>query len=103
MRKNNKEDARFLWPKASLQNSSTLSDKKQTPERSARGFTLPSVTEPARRFGLGSPPGATPTKLCHHTMGSETRSPKPELSTLVGLGTFYFGPTGVWLPIVAPK
>src|SRR2546421_12478193 len=47
-----------------------------------------------RRLGFGQPqPGATPARLCEHTMWVASRPSEPELSTLVGTGTFYFGPT----------
>ena len=42
---------------------------------------------------LGAEPGTTPVRLCEHTMEVEVDPQKQELSTLVGLGTFYFGPT----------
>ena len=42
---------------------------------------------------LGDPPGATPAGLCEHTMGVEPRPSKPELSTWLGIGTFYLAPT----------
>src|ERR1700680_5029702 len=38
-------------------------------------------------------PGATPVRLCEHTRRVSFKPSKAELSTLVGLGTFYFGPT----------
>src|ERR1700686_1381738 len=37
--------------------------------------------------------GATPARLCEHTMRVASRPSKPELPTLAAVGTFYFGPT----------
>ena len=42
---------------------------------------------------LGTPPGATPAELCQHSTRILENPPKPELSTLAALGTFYFGVT----------
>src|ERR1035441_10246906 len=52
---------------------------------------LPEPTPSPRLWATA--PGATPARLCEHTMRVFSRPAKPELSTLVGTGTFYFGPT----------
>ena len=38
-------------------------------------------------------PGATPVRLCEHTMRVSSRPSKPELSTWLETGTFYLAPT----------
>jgi hypothetical protein len=43
---------------------------------------------------LGASPGATPARLCEHTMRVAPQPSKPELSTWLGVGTFYLAPTG---------
>jgi len=42
---------------------------------------------------LGASPGATPARLCEHTMRVAPLPLKPELSTWLGVGTFYLAPT----------
>jgi hypothetical protein len=42
---------------------------------------------------LGTPPGATPVWLCQHSIRVQIEPAKPELSTLPGIGTFYFALT----------
>jgi hypothetical protein len=42
---------------------------------------------------LGASPGATPARLCEHTMRVAPQPSKPELSTWLGVGTFYLAPT----------
>jgi hypothetical protein len=55
----------------------------------------PIASEPTPSPRLwATPPGATPARLCHHNMRILLDPSKEELSTLVGIGTFYFGPTG---------
>jgi len=44
---------------------------------------------------LGASPGATPARLCEHTMRVGELTSKPELSTWLRTGSFYFAPTGV--------
>ena len=41
---------------------------------------------------FGTPPGATPARLCEHNI-RVLNSLKPELSTWLGIGTFYLAPT----------
>src|SRR5579862_4279324 len=52
---------------------------------------LPEPT-PSPRLWADSP-GATPVRLCEYTMGGVDRPSKPELSTWLGVGTFYLAPT----------
>jgi hypothetical protein len=47
---------------------------------------------PSLRLWAASP-GATPARRCQHTMRVLSQPSKPELSTWLGVGTFYFGPT----------
>jgi hypothetical protein len=42
---------------------------------------------------LGALPGATPARLCEHTMRVGERPRQEELSTWLGVGTFYLAPT----------
>src|ERR1700681_2567509 len=42
---------------------------------------------------LGTAPGATPARLCEHTMRVSAEPSKPELSTWLETGTFYLAPT----------
>jgi hypothetical protein len=44
---------------------------------------------------LGTAPSATPARLIEPTMGDSGNDSKPELSTLLGTGTFYFALTGL--------
>src|SRR5262252_7663063 len=53
---------------------------------------IASEPTPSPRLWATSP-GATPARLCEHTMEVERRSSKPELSTWLGIGTFYLAPT----------
>src|ERR1700733_6776487 len=47
-----------------------------------------------RRLGFGQPHQVRPRRsYANITIGSGNQTPKPELSTLAGIGTFYFGPT----------
>ena len=62
----------------------------ESPQEGLRRL-LPEPTPSPRLWATA--PGATPARLCEHTMGSQTGAPKPELSTLAESGTFYFGPT----------
>jgi hypothetical protein len=50
---------------------------------------------------LGASPGATPARLCEHTMRVAPQPSKPELSTWLGVGTFYLAPTVQRRPVVA--
>src|SRR5260221_10536955 len=56
---------------------------------------LPEPT-PSPRLWAASP-GATPVKLCEHTIRVLKQPSKPELSTLLGTGSFYFAPTPLTL------
>ena len=94
-----------------------------SPKPPLGGFTKamdPGRTEPSRRSGKthgfcvtgGIPPiaseptpsprlwatapGATPARLCEHTMRAGHRPSKEELSTWLGVGTFYLAPTPKW-------
>jgi predicted Fe-S protein YdhL (DUF1289 family) len=59
------------------------------------GGRSPIASEPTPSPRLwATPPGATPTRLCEHTMRVHTGPSKPELSTWLGIGTFYLAPTG---------
>src|ERR1041385_7440456 len=77
-------------------------DRTELPWRSGNthGFCVtgglpPIAAEPPPSPRLwAAPPGATPAGLCDHTMRADRRLSIPELSTLAGIGTFYFGPTG---------
>jgi hypothetical protein len=54
---------------------------------------------------LGNRPGATPVRLCEHTMRAPDWPSKPELSTWLETGTFYLAPTITFispLPVPAP-
>src|ERR1044071_2745101 len=85
-------------------------DRTELPWRSGNthGFCVtgglsPIASEPTPSPRLwATPPGATPAGLCEHTMRADRRLSIPELSTLAGIGTFYFGPTsfraGAWPP-----
>src|ERR1043166_2915998 len=76
-------------------------DRTELPWRSGNthGFCVtgglsPIASEPTPSPRLwATPPGATPAGLCEHTMRADRRLSIPELSTLAGIGTFYFGPT----------
>jgi hypothetical protein len=63
---------------------------------------LPEPT-PSHRLWAAEP-GATPARLCEHTIWVRNEPSKYELSTLARLGTFYFGPTRrvvSWLRVFA--
>src|SRR5580765_1294686 len=66
---------------------------------STHGFCVtgghpPIASEPTPSPRLwATAPGATPVRLCEHTMWVPTRPSKPELSTWLGTGTFYLAPT----------
>ena len=49
---------------------------------------------PVVASALGAVPGATPARLIETTTGGAHRRSKPELSTLLGTGSFYFALTG---------
>jgi hypothetical protein len=52
-------------------------------------------SQPCRRLGLGGPRQARPRRgQPEHSMGGRRDHSKPELSTLLGCGTFYFALTG---------
>src|SRR5271169_936473 len=54
----------------------------------------PIASEPTPSPRLwATPPGATPARLCEHTMRVTDWPPKPELSTWLETGTFYLAPT----------
>jgi hypothetical protein len=52
---------------------------------------LPEPTPSPRLWATA--PGATPVRLCEHTMRVSNRPSKPELSTWLETGTFYLAPT----------
>jgi hypothetical protein len=58
---------------------------------------------PVVASALGTAPGATPTRLIDLTTGGSGNDLKPELSTLLGTGSFYFALTTEPRPIVAAK
>ena len=97
------EGALFLCPKPQLGGFTKAMDPDRTePSRrsgNTHGFCVtgglpPIASEPTPSPRLwATPPGATPAGLCEHTMRADSRPSKPELSTLAGIGTFYFGPT----------
>src|SRR5215469_3814848 len=76
-------------------------DRTEPPWRSGNthGFCVtgglpPIASEPTPSPRLwATPPGATPAGLCEHTMEVESWPSKPELSTWLGIGTFYLAPT----------
>src|SRR5689334_6448658 len=78
-------------------------DRTELPWRfgNTHGFCVtgglpPIASEPTPSPRLwATPPGATRAGLCEHTMRADRRLSIPELSTLAGIGTFYFGPTPV--------
>ena len=58
------------------------------------GGHLPIASEPTPSPRLwATAPGATPARLCNHTMKVSNRPSKPELPTWLGTGTFYLAPT----------
>lgn len=93
----------FPVPKASL-GSSTKAMDPSSPKPSWRsgnthGFCVtgghpPIASEPTPSLRLwATAPGATPARLTEHTTGGQTGRSKPELSTLLATGTFYFALT----------
>jgi hypothetical protein len=93
----------FDMPKASL-GSSTKAMHPGSPKPSWRsgnthGFCVtgghpPIASEPTPSLRLwATTPGATPARLTEHTTSGPTGHSKPELSTLLGIGTFYFALT----------
>src|SRR5215472_15930064 len=76
-------------------------DRTEPPWRSGNthGFCVtgglpPIASEPTPSPRLwATPPGATPAGLCEHTMEVESWPSKLELSTWLGIGTFYLAPT----------
>ena len=97
------EDALFLGPKPPLRDFTKAMDPGSTTPswRSGNnhgfcdtGGHSPIASEPTPSHRLwATAPGATPVRLCEHTMKVPNGSSQPELSTLVETGTFYFGPT----------
>src|SRR3954447_24869413 len=65
-------------------------DRFESPQEGLRRL-LPEPTPSPRLWAASS--GATPARLCEHTTRVVQQPSKPELSTLSGIGTFYFGPT----------
>ena len=58
------------------------------------GGHLPIAPEPTPSPRLwATAPGATPARLCEHTMRVFYQPSKPELSTWLAIGTFYLAPT----------
>ena len=90
-------------PKASLEGFTKAMDPGSAKPswRSGRthGFCVtgglpPIASEPTPSLRLwATAPGATPARLLEHTMGRLTRRSKPELSTLLRTGSFYFALT----------
>src|SRR5580704_18946440 len=89
----------FIRPRPQLESSTTLMcplQSQKPPSTDAREFLIcRSVTEPAPSprpwaFRLG----ATPCGPIHSTIQSPTTLPKQDISTLLGLGHFYFALTG---------
>src|ERR1700686_4888459 len=101
----NSEDARFLKPKASARefHHKQCVVPEGPPRRPVETTRVLIAVWRAcadcfrsqlRRLGFwATPPGATPAGLCEHTMGFGNRASKPELSTWLGIGTFYLAPT----------
>ena len=94
----------FFMPKASAlrfhqSNGSTARAEPCWRSGISRGFCVTAGLPPIASEPTPSPrlwatsPSATPVRLCEHTMGFTMRTPKPELSTWPGIGTFYLAPT----------
>src|SRR5664279_2226162 len=84
----------LINPRPPLGSLTTLIGLKAKPPRSTRGaLHCRSVTEPARRLGLGYPPGRDPLRTIHTTIQLPTAPPKQDISTLLALGHFYFALT----------
>ena len=104
-------DLRVLWPKASApqwlhqrkwarqsQNQNPTSKSKPSDGdffAATRGFRADAFfgASPVVASALGATPGATPARLIEHTTGGSSDRSKPELSTLLGTGSFYFALT----------
>jgi len=97
------EGALLLRPKPPLGGSTKAMDPGSTRPSWRSGTThgfcgtgglAPIASEPTQSPRLwATAPGATPARLCEHTMRVLSRPSKPELPTWPGLGTFYLAPT----------
>src|ERR1035441_11082146 len=93
----------FDMPKASLGSLTKATDPGTTMPSwrsgNTHGFCVtgghpPIASEPTPSLRLwATAPGATPARLTEHTTGGQADRSKPELSTLLGTGTFYFALT----------
>jgi hypothetical protein len=93
----------FDMPKASLGSFTKAMDPGTTMPSwrsgNTHGFCVtgghpPIASEPTPSLRLwATAPGATPARLTEHTTGGQADRSKPELSTLLGTGTFYFALT----------
>src|ERR1039458_6046698 len=93
----------FDMPKASLGSFTKARDPGTTMPSwrsgNTHGFCVtgghpPIASEPTPSLRLwANAPGATPARLTEHTTGGQADRSKPDLSTLLGTGTFYFALT----------
>jgi hypothetical protein len=87
---------RVYWPKTSaLKLLHPDGRKAKTPEMHSRVLVLPishGASPVASALGFRS--GATPRGLIHPNIPSSFRLSKQDISTLLGLGHFYFALTG---------
>ena len=84
----------FINPRPQLQSITTLISIKQNPRRNSRVFALP-ISNGASPIAsaLGIRLGATPREHIHPNSQLRRHPTKPDISTLLGLGHFYFALT----------
>jgi hypothetical protein len=70
-----------------------LPPSKRKPSGLTRGSSADFFGAIPVASALGSPAGRDPNRLCEHITRVNSRTPKPELSTWPGTGTFYLAPT----------
>jgi|SRR5712691_7803626 len=96
------DSRRLLWLPAKTAGSkvrgraapATLQDLTKETPWATRGFLADFSGAIPVASALGAAPGATPPRLLQLTMGGLHDRSKPELSTLLESGTFYFALTG---------
>jgi hypothetical protein len=103
----------FDMPKASLGSFTKAMDPGTTMPSwrsgNTHGFCVtgghpPIASEPTPSLRLwATAPGATPARLTEHTTGGQADRSKPELSTLLESGTFYFALTAASAPLSRPS